>query len=446
VIAVPLCEANLGRLPSDVSVPRYDRRGLTPSVVHMSVGSFHRSHQAVYFDELAQRGAPDWGVLGIGLRRPLLRRALSPQDGLYTVAARGADGDEARVVGVMTSYLFAPEQAEAALEALADERTAVVTLTVTAGAYEPEAAASTCAIGYLAEALARRQRAGIAPFTVLSCDNLPGNGAVARRALVSVAAARDERLAAWIDRHVAFPNSMVDRITPQTTLADRAAVARDFGVTDRWPVVTEPFSQWVLEDSFCNRRPPLEQVGVQFVDDVAPYALAKTRLLNATHCAIGFLGSLAGLRRADEAMQDPVFGSYARALMDDEVTPLLPDLPGVDLPAYKRTLISRIANPKIGDELSRLCRNGSSKVASHVVPSIVRARELGTEHRLLTLAVAGWVRYLESRGVRAATGCLGPLASDSRFVRSLEEALTAIDRHGARGAVEGSLRAQEVAA
>jgi mannitol 2-dehydrogenase len=470
--AVALSDETLLDLPRRVSAPSYDRRALRPGVVHMSVGSFHRSHQAVYFDDLARSGERDWGIVGVGLGRPRLRAALAPQDGLYTVVARGADDDEARVVGAMTRYLLAPEDHAAVLDALADERTAVVTLTITACAYDAGAPAG--ALDYLAEALERRRRAGHAPFTVMSCDNIPDNGAVARKALVAVAARRDERLAAWVEEHVAFPNGMVDRITPQTTLADRGTVAREFGVLDRWPVITEPFSQWVVEDSFCNRRPPLDRVGVRFVEDVRPYALMKTRLLNASHCAIGCLGSLAGLRHTHEVMREPVFRSYVERFMEVEVGPLLPRVPDVDLGAYTRALIERLANPKIGDELLRLCRNGSSKIPAHVLPSIERARRGGTDHALLTMAVAGWFRYLrgtdelgrdlrvedplagrlgraaraggaDPRPLLAACPGFGELAADSDFATSLEQALTVLDRHGVRAAL-GSQLAEEASA
>jgi fructuronate reductase/mannitol 2-dehydrogenase len=438
----------------------------------MSVGSFHRSHQAVYLDDLAGRGELDWGIVGVGLRRPRLRAALSPQDGLYTVVSRDANSTRARVVGAMTRYLFAPEDREAALAALADDTTAVVSLTITADAYEVDGASPSCALDYLVEALRRRWRAGRAPFTVVSCDNLPGNGAVARRAAVSYAERRDAGLARWIDDCVAFPNSMVDRITPKTTLADREAVAREFGVLDRWPVITEPYSQWVIEDDFCNRRPPLEHVGVQFVGDVRPYALTKTRLLNATHCAIGFLGSLAGLNRADEVMAEPVFASYVERLMNGEVAPLLPRAPGIDLPSYTRTLVDRLANPRIGDELERLCRAGSSKVPAHVLPSIAQARARGSDHSLLTLAVAAWFRYLrgtdqcaalddpladrlraaarggatDPRPLMAASGRFGALADDATFVDQLSDSLELIDRRGVPGALASRLGEGRVAA
>ena len=456
-------------------MPAYDRRALEPGVVHMSVGSFHRSHQAVYFDDLAHTGNRDWGVVGIGLGRRRLREALAPQDGLYTVLARGADRDEARVVGAMTSYCLAPEEEPAALAVLADERTALVTLTVTAAAYEPERYRSGGAVELLARALDHRRRAGRGPFTVLSCDNLPENGGLARRAVVSFAAARDERLAAWIEQHVAFPNSMVDRITPQTDVADREALRRDFGVIDRWPVVTEPYSQWILEDDFCNRRPPLETVGAQFVADVAPYALMKTRLLNASHCALGFLGTLAGLRSTDEAMRDSVLYAYVERFMHAEVTPLLPRVPGVDLRAYMRSLCERLANPRIGDSLRRLCRAASSKVPAHVLPSIAQARSRGTEHGLLTMAVAAWFRCLrgtdelgrrlavddplaeslvaaavrggsDPRPLLAACPGFGPLREDEGFVAALTDALADLDRWGVRVAVGERLGEARIAA
>jgi len=219
----------------------------------MSVGHFHRSHQAVYFDDLAQRSvSSEWGLVGVGLRSGETQAALVPQDGLYTVVERGPDRDAARVIGAMTRYLYAPDEPEAVIARLADERTRLVTLTITAGGYQ---AGPGSALPFIVAALDRRRRAGRAPFTVLSCDNMARNGTVARTAVVSLAAQRDARLARWIDDDVAFPSSMVDRITPKTTDADRRFVAERFGIADRWPVMTEPFSQWIVEDSFRNGRP-----------------------------------------------------------------------------------------------------------------------------------------------------------------------------------------------
>lgn len=412
-MSLPLNDRTLARHAARVSVPTYDRGGLAPGVVHLSVGSFHRAHQAVYFDELAERrlGA-GWGVTGVGLRRRELKEALDAQDGLYTVVARGPSGDEARVVGVITRYLFAPDDGAAVLDALVDARTQLVTLTITAAGYNVNAdtgvfqnedpavledlASPTdpgTAIGILVEALDRRRRAGRPPFTVLSCDNMPNNGAVVRTAVLAFASLRDERLADWIAQHVTFPSSMVDRITPGTRDADREMVERKFGIQDRWPVMTEPFSQWIVEDQFCRGRPPLDEVGVRFVDDVRPYALTKTRLLNASHSALGYLGSLAGYHRIDEVMTDPVFDDYIEQMMTEEISPLLPSV-DIDLVHYGASLRSRFANPAISDRLSRLCRSGSAKVPAHLLSSIREARDTNRPHELLTLAVSGWCRYL----------------------------------------------------
>ncbi|HWH15945.1 MAG TPA: mannitol dehydrogenase family protein [Miltoncostaeaceae bacterium] len=485
--ALPLREATLAHHAARVAVPTYDRRTLTPSVVHISVGAFHRSHQAVYFDDLAQRRvSSDWGLVGVGLRRPGMRDALAGQDGLYTLLERGV-ADRARVIGIITRYLFAPEEGAAVVAALADRRTRLVTLTVTgagyavdtaSGAFRPDdpgiaadLATPGCpgtAVGLLVAALAWRRRTGAGPFTVLSCDNVPGNGRIARAALVGYAGLRDPDLAEWIAREVAFPSSMVDRITPHTTDADRSLLADRFGVEDRWPVVTEPFSQWVVEDDFCAGRPPLEAVGVHVVPDVAPYALMKTRLLNASHCALGHLGVVAGVGTTHAAMREPVFAETIRRMMDEEVAPLLPPVPGVDLAAYRASLLARLANPSIGDPLTRLCRAGSAKVPAHVLASVREARRAGRRHDLLTLAVAGFCRSLEGTdehgsplvvdepmapllrplarraaadpaGLVSVREVFGDLGADQGFVRDLGAALRAIASRGVRGALADAL-------
>lgn len=481
----PLCTATLARHGARVALPRYDRFALAPGVLHLSVGSFHRAHQAVFFDDLAGLGHTDWGLVGVGLRRPRMREALEPQDGLFTVVERGAEGDAARVVGVITDYLFAPEQGEAVLAALADPRLRLVTLTVTGGGYkvgphgldphDPEVLADlatpqrpTSAIGHLVEGLARRRAAGLPPFTVLSCDNVPENGALARSAVIGLAELVDPALAAWIAEHGAFPSSMVDRITPRTRPEDREWVAERFGVVDRWPVITEPFSQWIVEDSFSAGRPPLNEVGVQYVDDVAPYALMKTRLLNASHCVLGHLGSLAGLERTHEAVAEPVLRGAIERLMAEEVAPGLLPVPGVDLDEYQASVLERLANPVLGDRLARLCRNGSHKMPVHVLASLRDARACGRPHALLTLAVAGWIRY--ARGTDEAgrpvalddpeaerlqrlalaggtdpgpfvrgSGLFGALASDRAWLGELESALILLQRRGVRGALADTL-------
>ena len=408
---VPLREATLHALPDGVQVPGYDRGDLRTGVVHIGVGGFHRAHQAVYLDRLADTGVTDWGLVGVGLRSTEIGDVLRAQDCLYTVVERGAAASTARVVGVMGRYLHAATQPETVLDVLADPTTRLVTLTITGSGYNVDAQGEfsvddptvaeeledpgrpSTVFGYLVEALDRRRRAGVAPFTVLSCDNIPTNGKAAAAMVVRFAELRDPDLARWIEAEVAFPSSMVDRITPATTPEERDEIARTFGVDDRWPVICEPFSQWVVEDRFCNGRPPLDRVGVQFVDDVVPYELVKKRLLNASHCALGYLGHLAGHRTTADVMADPVLAAFVAGFLD-EVIPLLPPVEGLDLGAYRASLLERLANPAIADDLSRLCRRGSVKMPSYLLPSIKEARAAGRPHPLMTLAVAGWFRYL----------------------------------------------------
>jgi len=482
--------ALLGSELPGVSLPTYDPRALAPGVVHLGVGNFHRAHQAAYLDELAERRiASEWAVIGVGLRRPTMKRALRPQDCLYTLVQRGRFEDEARVIGAIRRYLLAPEDPQAVLAALSDPATRIVTLTVTGDGYnvdrvtrafEADAPGIRADLrdptsprtvpGYLVEALARRRRAGTAPFTVLSCDNLQRNGAVARTCVLSLAALRDEKLARWIESHVAFPSSMVDRITPKTTSATRALVADRFGLDDRSPVVCEPYRQWVIEDSFSSDRPPLEEAGAHFVADVSAHELIKSRLLNGSHSALGYLGYLAGHRRTDEAMADPTLRAYLAALMDEELTPLLPDAVGIELGSYKATLLKRFANPNVPDQLSRLCARGSTKMPAYLLPSAADAVAQGGRHELLALAVAGWFRYLrgvdfdgnaieiedplgerlqalalsggdDPRPLLAERSVFGDLRDSARFVASLASALRSLDRDGPAATIDAYTRA-----
>ncbi len=486
--APPLSQRALRRYTGRLSLPTYDRSALVPSVVHMSVGGFSRAHQLTYLDDVAERRiSSDWGVIGVGLRSRTMKEALAPQDHLYTVVERSPDGERARVVGVMIDYHFAPDDPSRVLDVLADPRTRMVTMTITDAGYRvdpgtgvfdaddddlrwdlEQADRPRTVFGFLVEALDRRRRTGIPPFTVVSCDNVHRNGQVARAAVVGFARRRDEVLARWIADRASFPSSMVDRITPHTAPEEREAVARRYGLRDRWPVITEPFSQWFIEDTFSHGRPPLDEVGVRFVSDVGDYELMKTRLLNASHSALGYLGSLAGHTRMDELMADPVFAEYVARLMDDEVTPLLPQPDGVDLAEYKRTLLQRFANPAIADGLPRLCRRGSTKLPHHLLPSLRQALAEGRPTRLLTLAVAGWCRYLrgtdpagrplpmeddraaelqalalaggsDPRPLLSVRSVFGDLADGPDFVDDLARALRHLDRLGARVTVAAAL-------
>ncbi|MDT5343072.1 MAG: mannitol 2-dehydrogenase [Mycobacterium sp.] len=419
-IGVPLSGATLRLHSHRVDVPTYDRSTLSRGVVHIGVGNFHRAHQAVYFDDLARSGISNrWGVTGVSLHSPDVRDLLSAQDGLYTVVQRGRDRQTARVVGSIGSVHYAPTDGTAVRAALADPQTRVVSLTITGNGYflnpvtqefdadHPDVRSDLAtsgsyatAWGYLAEALDQRRRAGTAPFTVLCCDNIPGDTQAARIALVSFAALKNPGLARWIDAHVAFPSTMVDRITPRTSKAERRFVEQTFGIADKWPVVTEPYCQWVIEDNFSNGRPPLDEVGVEFVTDVSDHKLIKTRLLNGTHIALACLATLAGYQRTDEAMRDRVMFDYVEQLMRDEVRPLLPAVPGMNTPDYRDILVNRLSNARMSDQLSRLARRGSEKISSFVLPSLQEAIAQGRPHTLLMLAVAGWARYVRGHDLK----------------------------------------------
>lgn len=386
VIPRPLTSAGIS-----VPHPTYDRSAVTTGIVHFGFGNFHRAHQAMYLDRLMSRGeALDWGICGVGLlpADARMRDAMGAQDNLYTLVLKNPDGTlDPRVVGSVHEYLFAPDDPEAVLARLVDPAVRIVSLTVTEGGYhidrttnrfdasEPGVMADAAdphhpatVFGYLTEGLARRRAAGIAPFTVMSCDNLPGNGDVTRQAVTAFAALVDPELATWIDDTVSFPNGMVDRITPTTTDADRALVAERFGIEDAWPVMAEPFTQWVIEDEFPLGRPAFERVGAQLVADVRPYELIKLRLLNAGHQVLAYTGLLRGHRYAHEAMADEVVTTAVHAYMT-EARPTLQPVPDVDIDAYIGELLTRFGNPAIRDTLERLATDGSDRVPKFVLPA-----------------------------------------------------------------------------
>jgi mannitol 2-dehydrogenase len=415
---ISLSAAALSSLPADVSVPAYDRSAVTVGIVHIGVGGFHRAHQAMYLDRIlnGSKGL-DWGICGVGVLPgdARMRDALRSQDHLYTLVVKHPDGSlDATVIGSIVDFLLAPDDPEAVLERMAAPSTRIVSLTVTEGGYhvntvtgELDATAAALAadlvpgavphsaFGLIIEALMRRRSRGIEPFTIQSCDNILGNGDVARRMLTAFARLRDPELAEWMSAHVAFPNSMVDRITPVTTEADRALIAEHFGIDDLWPVVCEPYTQWVLQDDFPTGRPEWESVGAQLVEDVEPYELMKLRLLNGSHQAVAYVGHLAGFRYVHDACQDPLIAGFLMDYMDREATPTLAPVPGVDLDSYKRTLIERFANPAIGDTIARLAEFSSDRIPNWMVPIIVEQLERGGEVSRMATVVASWARYAE---------------------------------------------------
>ena len=410
-----LSTTTLTSLPPEIQTPQYPRTNLQQNTVHLGVGGFHRAHQALYLDDLlALPDQPRWGECGIGVlpvdRR--MRDALRSQDFLYTLVERSATAQTARIVGSLVDSLLAPEDREAVLERMAAPETRILSLTITEGGYyidegtgdfqathpdirhdleHPDAPASS--IGLLAAALDRRRLRGLAPVTLMSCDNLQGNGHVLQKVLLAFIGLSNPTLQQWIEQNIAFPNSMVDRITPQTTPRDIAFVADHFGIEDAWPVVAEPFRQWVIEDTFANGRPAWEKVGAELTTDVAPYELMKMRLLNGSHLAMAYLGALHGFPFVHDILADPLFAAFIRAFME-EVTPVVPHIPGVSVTDYKATLMERFANPTINDQVTRICSEGSAKMPKWLLPSIAELSAQGAPTKLLSLVVAAWILYL----------------------------------------------------
>jgi mannitol 2-dehydrogenase len=481
----PLSARTLGYWRGRLPAPAYDRDLITPGVVHVGVGHFHRAHMAMYHDQLMNEGvALDWGICGVGVlpadRR--MRHALDAQDGLYTLVVAPSDGAYApRVIGSIAAYLLAPDDPEAVIEKMASESTRIVSLTITEGGYNisdvtgefdetnPDVVADLrpgavprTTFGLITEALERRRRRGLVPFTILSCDNLQGNGGLCQRVFTTFARLRDARLGDWVERVVSFPDSMVDRITPTTTDADRAEIRERFGIEDQWPVICEPFAQWVIQDQFPAGRPPYERAGVQLVSEVEPYELMKLRLLNGSHQALCYFAYLCGYRLVHEAARDPLFRAFLLGYMEDEAAPTLPPVTGVDLDSYQHTLIDRFSNPHIRDTITRLCAQSSDRIPKWLLPVVRDQLAAGREIRRSAAVVASWARYAE--GIDEAgqpievvdrfadqltqlarrhgdafisnRQLFGDLAENERFAAAYQSALASLHERGARATLE----------
>ncbi|MCW2627794.1 mannitol dehydrogenase family protein [Mycobacterium sp.] len=526
-----LNKSTLAQIPIDK--PSYNRDEIGIGIVHFGVGGFHRAHQARYVDRLLQMGlAAQWGICGVGVLPADRKMAdvMAAQDGLYTLLVENPDGSrEARVIGSIVDYRYAPDDAEAVIELLAAPSTRIISLTITEGGYNIDnlggiagsaggggiagsaggggiagsaggggiagsaggggiagsaggggiagsaggggiagGGGGVSVFGLVADALARRRDRGIASPTIVSCDNIEGNGEVARHAFTTYAEREHPGLGAWMSAHTRFPNSMVDRITPATTPDVIAALADEFGVEDLWPVVAEPFTSWVLEDDFSDGRPPLEEAGVLLVGDVMPYELMKLRLLNAGHQSLCYFAYLAGYRLVHDAASDPLFAEFLLEYMDSEATPTLKPVPGIDLPDYKRTLIERFANPGVKDTIARLCFGSSDRIPKWLLPVVRANLAAGGPVRLSAATVASWARYAEGVDEHGEhidvqdqladtlvplarsqhhnptafienTDVFGDLASQPRFVEAYVWALDSLHRDGARATLEGLL-------
>ena len=403
---IELSPSTLARLDRRVSVPGYDRAALRGGIVHIGVGGFHRAHQAVYLDDLCAQGATDWSITGAGVlpSDTCMADALGRQGGLYTLVARDVHGTSVRVIGSLVDYVLATPTHDVLVKRLLRPETRIVSLTITEGGYPVNTVTGAwvpaangripAAFEAIGTALRSRRDRGQPGFTVLSCDNVMHNGAVARAVMLGVAAAMEPGLEAWVDRNVAFPNSMVDRITPATSDADRTFLRDQYGLIDRWPVVSETFSQWVIEDVFPYGRPSFDDAGALFTSDVAPYETLKLRLLNAGHSTLAYLAALWGIEFVHQVMQEPLFARFLQRFHDDEAGPSLPPVAGVDVEAYKANVRERFANPEVRDQVARICLDGSSKFPKFLIPTIESQLDRGGRIALAALALAGWCQYL----------------------------------------------------
>ncbi|MDB5469218.1 MAG: mannitol dehydrogenase [Caulobacter sp.] len=477
-----LSASSLADLPADVARPAYDRTKVRIGVVHLGIGAFHRAHQAVVFDDALGAGDLRWGVLGASLRSPAVAQQLNPQDGLYTLVVRDGADERLRVIGAGQGVLIAPDDPAALVAAMADAEVHIVTLTVTEKGYrldpvtgalqldDPEVAADLAdlsaprtAPGFIVAALAARRAAGLKPFTVISCDNLPHNGARIREAVLAMAGRIDVGLAGWIEQRGAFPQTMIDRIVPATTPDDIARLAARLGMEDQGMVKAEPFTQWVIEDRFAGQRPDFTALGVQLTDAVAPWEDAKLRLLNGAHSAIAYLGALSGHEYVHEALAVPAFAAYVEALWDEAQTTVDPP-PGLDIDAYRRALMARFRNAALMHRTRQIAMDGSQKLPQRLLAGAAERLAQGQDIAAMALGIAAWMRWqsgvteagevvvvddplagrtaalLASAGsdedkvaaLLTLTAVFPPaLSGDARFVGAVTQAYLSLSQHGA---------------
>jgi mannitol 2-dehydrogenase len=475
----------LSRLAGEVEVPHYARDALTPGIVHIGVGNFHRAHQAYYLHRLFNANTDlDWAIIGAGVKPydAAMREKLKAQDWLTTIVELDPDGYRAMVTGAMID--FAPVDHASLIETLCRPEIRIVSLTVTEGGYYVDARTGgfdggnedirrdiadpdnpQTVFGIIIAALERRRADGVTPFAVMSCDNLPENGHVTRQAILGLARELPGDIGDWISANVVFPNSMVDCITPATGDRERALVREKFGIDDAAPVVCEPFRQWVMEDNFPAGRPALERVGVEFVKDVAPYELMKLRILNGGHAAIAYPSALLGIHFVHDAMANPLVSSFLDCLEHAEIMPTVPAIPGVDFEDYFRKVAERFSNEAVGDTIPRLCLDGSNRQPKFILPTIRDRLAAGLPIDGLALEVALWCRFcagtddageaieipdekaaqlnehaLQARGEPAAflrqSEIFGDLAENETFVRAFASALDRLWQDGVAACLE----------
>jgi len=407
---------NLSRFEGEVAVPRYNRNNVKTGIVHVGIGGFHRSHEAYYTDQLLHdESNSDWGICGVALLDfdTKIYNTLKEQDGLYTLVVKELDGTlTKRIIGSIVEVLYAPEDPKKVIEKMASPEVKIISLTITEGGYNYNEATGEfnyenplvkhdivnthepkTIFGYLTQALKLRKERGLKGCTIQSCDNIQGNGHMTKKMLLSYINVAEPELVSWVEEHVAFPNAMVDRITPATSALDISSLKETTGIDDAWPVVCEPFKQWVIEDSFSVGRPSWESVGAQFVPNVEPYEKMKLQLLNAGHSVLGILGALMGYQTIDEAANNPGINAFLRAYMGQEVAPILNDLKGVDLESYEVSLLQRFGNIYIKDQIDRICSETSAKFPIFILPTINAQLKQGGHIEHAALVTAAWAIY-----------------------------------------------------
>ncbi|WP_172329620.1 mannitol dehydrogenase family protein [Mangrovicoccus sp. HB161399] len=478
-MSLRLSNSALSSLPAKVAAPGYDRAQLSSGILHFGLGNFHRAHQAEYLNRLFAMGeGMDWALVGAGVfeGEKRGRDILAAQDWMTTLVEQEADRSEAKVLGSMIDFIE-PANGPAIVARMAEPDIRIVSMTITEGGYfldsndrfDPEHPAMAVdaadpedpktVFGMIIAGLKARRAKGLAPFTVMCCDNIPHNGVVTKNTLTGLARLSDPAFADWIAENVAFPNSMVDRITPATTDRERGILRDEFGIEDGWPVFCEGFTQWVMEDNFPLGRPPLEKAGVQFVPDVAPYELMKLRILNGGHAVIAYPGGLMDIHFVHEAMEHPLIRAFLRKLEETEIIPNVPPVPDTSLGDYFDLIERRFSNPKIGDTVRRLCLDGSNRQPKFVLPTLRDALKAGGSIDGLALECALWCRYcagVTDSGAEIAPNdpnwdgltavaqqakarpqawleqkaIYGDLASDARFAAAFARALDALWAEG----------------
>ena len=405
---------SLSAISRTQKIPQYDRAALASGILHISLGAFHRAHEAVYLDDYLNLHPENWMIVGVGLMQQdfALINAMTSQDCLYSVLERSKDNDACRIIGAVREVIHAPSETARLIDHIADTNIKIISLTITEKGYCYDEEKNldkknsllledtflkekvSTIFGYVLKGLQARRERKSGPVTILSCDNLPGNGDLTKKLFMQFTALADASMFAWIAENVAFPNSMVDRITPMATEASRQLIVEKYAIEDQCPVICEAYRQWIIEDTFIAGRPRLEDVGVQFVKDVEPYEKMKVRLLNGSHSALSYIAYLMGHRNVDEAMADPRLFQFITGYMRQDVVPTLEPVPGINLAQYQEVLLERFSNPAIRDQVQRLAEDGSQKVRNALIPPLLRQIETGSSFHHLVFALAAWYRYL----------------------------------------------------